>query len=115
VLVKSPSLAFGSLACGSDGRSVVVQSAPAGGTNMTNVRPRWALWRVGFDGSRTRLTTPPRGSSDDSPELVGSTVYFVRSGRLYAARSHTLVGPLLRLPPADAYYGHRTWPYTLTP
>lgn len=115
VLLKSASLAFGSLACGADGRSIVVQSAPATGVNMTSIHPGWSLWRVGFDGSRARLTTPPQGVSDESPRLVGSTIYFVRSGRLYASRGRKLVGPLLRLPSTDGYYGHRTWPYTLTP
>ena len=115
VLLKSSHLAFGSLACGADGRSVVVQSAPAGGVDMARVRPGWSLWRVGFDGSRTRLTTPPRGGSDESPHVAGSIVYFVRAGRLFALRDRALVGPLLRLPPTDAYYGHRTWPYTVTP
>jgi hypothetical protein len=115
VLLKSPHLAFGSLACGADGRSVVVQSAAAGGVNMARVRPGWSLWRVGFDGSRAQLTSPPRGGSDESPQLVGSTIYFVRSGRLYASRGRALLGPLLQLPPTDGYYGHRAWPYTLTP
>lgn len=113
VLVKDPHSAFGSLACGVDGRSVVVESSPAGGLNM-NVHAHWSIWRIGFDGTRTRLTKPPPGASDESPQVLGSTVYFVRARSLYALRAGKLVGPLLQLPAQDAYYGHREWPYTVT-
>jgi len=113
VLAKDPHTAFGALACGTDGRSIVVESSPASGPNM-NVHAHWSIWRIGLDGSRTRLTTPPAGASDESPHVLGTTVYFVRSGSLYALRGRALVGPLLRLPPVDAYYGHTAWPYTVT-
>jgi hypothetical protein len=106
VIVKDAHVAFGSLAC--DGNGVVVQSAPAGGVN-DNVHARWSIWRVGFDGSRTRLTSPPRGASDESPQVAGSTVYFVRRGWLYALH----VGRLLKLPPTTGYYGHTAWPYSV--
>jgi hypothetical protein len=109
VLVKDPHVAFGALAC-ADGKSVVVQSAPASGLNM-NVHARWSIWRVGLDGSRSRLTTPPRGASDESPRVAASVVYFVRRGWLYALH----VGRLLRLPPVTTgYYGHTAWPYQVT-
>jgi hypothetical protein len=58
VVARDSHVAFGSLAC--DGNGVVVQSAPASGVN-DNVHARWSIWRVGLDGSRTRLTTPPLG------------------------------------------------------
>jgi len=107
VLVKDSRLAFGSLACGGGG--VVVQSAPASGVNDT-VHPHWSLWRVSLDGRRTRLTTPPPGLSDASPQVAGSVVYFVRGGWLYALH----VGRLMKLPPTEGYYGHTAWPYTVT-
>jgi hypothetical protein len=107
VLVKDSHVAFGSLAC--DGDRVIVQSAPASGVN-DNVHPRWSIWRVGLNGSRTRLTTPPRGVSDESPQVAGSIVYFVRGGWLTALH----VGRLLQLPPTEGYYGHTAWPYTVT-
>jgi hypothetical protein len=106
VLVKDPHTAFGSLACEGDG--VVVQSSPAGGVN-DNVRAHWSIWRVGLDGTRTRLTTPPPGTSDESPKAAGSIVYFVRRGWLYALH----VGRLLKLPPTTGYYGHTAWPYAV--
>jgi hypothetical protein len=108
VIVKDPHVAFGSLDC--DRNGVVVQSAPASGVN-DNVHAHWSIWRVGFDGSRTRLTTPPRGASDESPKVAGSVVYFVRGGWLYALH----VGRLMQLPPTTTgYYGHTAWPYTVT-
>jgi len=108
VLVKDPHVAFGSLAC--DGNGVVVQSAPASGVN-DNVHAHWSIWRVAADGSRTRLTTPPPGASDESPQVAGSVVYFVRGGWLYALH----VGLLLQLlPTTTGYYGHTAWPYTVT-
>lgn len=110
VIVKSGHLAFGSLACSADDRSIVVQSAPASGVN-DNVHAHWSIWRVGLDGSRTRLTTPPAGVSDESPEVVGSHVYFVRGGWLHALG----VGRLLELPATVGYYGHTAWPYSVTP
>ena len=108
VLLRDPHVAFGSLAC--DGGGVVVQSAPASGVNDI-VHAHWSIWSIRFDGSRTRLTTPPRGVSDQSPQVAGSVVYFVRKGWLYALRA----GRLLKLPPATIdYYGHTAWPYTVT-
>jgi hypothetical protein len=106
VLVKDPEVAFGSLAC--DHSGIVVQSAPASGVN-DNVHAHWSIWRVGLDGSRTRLTTPASGASDESPQVAASIVYFVRGGWLNALH----VGRLLKLPPTDGYYGHRAWPYSV--
>jgi hypothetical protein len=109
VIVKDARLAFGSLACAADGRSVVVQSAPASGVN-DNVHAHWSIWRVGLDGVRTRLTTPPAGVSDESPQVAGPVVYFVRGGWLCALHR----GRVLKLPPTDGYYGHTEWPYRVT-
>lgn len=106
VVFKDPRVAFGSLAC--DGNGIVVQSAPASGVNDT-VHAHWSIWRVGLDGSRTRLTRPD-AASDESPRVAGSVVYFVRRGWLYALHH----GRLLKLPPTDGYYGHTAWPYTVT-
>lgn len=105
VVFKDSGVAFGSLAC--DGKGVVVQSAPASGVNDT-VHAHWSIWRVGLDGSRTRLTRPD-GSSDESPQVAGSAVYFVRDGWLYGLHH----GRLLKLPPTSSYYGHTAWPYTV--
>jgi hypothetical protein len=105
LLVRDPRRSFGSLAC--DGKSVVVQSAP---NSATTVNPRWALWRVGLDGTHSVLDTPPHDESDDSPRVS-------RSGRIVFVRSHdnhgTLwalgVGPLADVGLDDGYYGHRPW------
>jgi len=107
VVFKDSRVAFGSLAC--DGNGVVVQSAPASGVN-DNVHAHWSIWRVGLDGSRTRLTRAG-GLSDESPHVAGSVVYFVRRGWLSALH----VGRLLKLPPTTTgYYGHTDWPYLVT-
>jgi hypothetical protein len=118
-LVSAPSRAFGSLAC--DGNGVIVQSQAAGGVN-DDEQAFWSLWRVGTDGSMTRLTKPPRGDSDDSPHTSpdGRIVYFVRSrrdvGALYALRGGRVVGPLLQLgADRSEYFGHREWPYGVVP
>ena len=106
VIFKDPRVAFGSLAC--DGNGIVVQSAPASGVNDT-VHAHWSIWRVGLDGSRTRLTRPG-GASDESPHVAGSVIYFVRDGWLNALHH----GRLLKLPAQPTYYGHTEWPYRVT-
>jgi WD40-like Beta Propeller Repeat len=112
--------AWGSLVCAPGGHSVVVQSQRATDPNdMTLDRSHWALWRVGLDGSRRRLTSPPPGWSDDSPRFAGRTLFFVRSrrgfGRIYALRGGRLLGPFATLRTDTAYYGHRAWPYGVRP
>lgn len=107
-IVIAPKFAFGSLAC--KGNGIVVQATRDGMTTS----PRWSLWGLGLEGGMGVVDTPPRGKSDESPHVLGSTVYFVRGGWLYAIRRQKLVGPLLRLPATDGYYGHTTWPYTVT-
>jgi hypothetical protein len=114
-LVRGPSRAWGSVACAPDG-SVVIQSAPARGTNMTSVYVRWSLWRIS-NGKLRRLTSPPQGYSDDSPRFSrDGTLFFVRShrdvGRVYALRGGKLLGPFASLRNAG-FYGHHDWPYSL--
>ncbi|HZR93300.1 MAG TPA: hypothetical protein VFA44_12945 [Gaiellaceae bacterium] len=113
-------LAWGSVVCASDGRSVVVQAQPpTDPLNLTFNRANWALWRVGFDGTSRKLTSPPHGYSDDSPLVVGRTIFFVRShrgaGLVYALRDGRVLGPFARLGPDSGFYGHHTWPYSVTP
>jgi WD40-like Beta Propeller Repeat len=110
--------AFGSVECAPDGNSVVVQEAPQS-TDGSFADAPWSLWRVGLDGTSTRLTSPPRGYADESPHFSPdqSTLYFVRArrgdGRLYALRGGRVVGPLLTFGHQDGYYGHTAWPYTV--
>jgi hypothetical protein len=119
-LVREPGRAFGSVVCAPDGNSVVVQEEPKGGTNDSSVASHWQLWRIGLDGKSTRLTSPPAGDSDDSPQFSADqkTLYFVRSrkdvGALYALRGGKVIGPLLQLGlDQNEYYGHRDWPYSV--
>lgn len=116
-VVPHPRMSFGSLVCdGAD--SVVVQAQPSS-TDANFFHTHWSLYRVRFDGSMTRLTRPPSGYADESPELAGGVLYFVRSthghGKLYALRNGKVVGPLLSLGYSLGYYGHQSWPYSVTP
>lgn len=114
-LVPNAGRAWGSLACAPDGRGVVVQTQPASDETRFG-HAHWALVRVGFDGSVRALTSPPPGSSDETPRFAGSTLFFVRStnlhGALYALRSGRVAGPFARLGFSFGYYGHHDWPYT---
>jgi Tol biopolymer transport system component len=113
-LVPGSGRAWGSLVCSADGRSVVVQSQPNRG-NPSFFAPRWSLWRVGLDGSTRRLTSPPRGTSDTSPQVSrdGRTVLFVRTrkagGQVYALRGGRTLGPVLSLGQDVGFYGHHDW------
>jgi hypothetical protein len=117
-LVSARGRAWGSIACAPDGRSVVVQSQRKS-VDANFFATRWALWRVGLDGTRTRLTSPPAGSADESPRFSPDrrTLYFVRSkggrGSLYALRGGRVIGPLLPLGYQLGFYGHRDWPYAV--
>ena len=104
--------AWSALAC--DGGAVIVQSQPSAefkGFFSTS----WSLWRIGLDGTRTRLTRPRAGYVDESPRVSrdGRTVMFVRSrkghGRLYVLRDGRVLGPLLPLGYSGGYYGRQTW------
>ncbi|MBV8064363.1 MAG: hypothetical protein JOY73_02430 [Actinobacteria bacterium] len=106
ILVKNARIAFGSLTCVPDG--VVVQSTAASPKAFRS--PHWALWHVDWNGNLRRLTTPPAGVSDESPQYAGGVLYFVRGGWLYARN----VGRLLKLPATQSYFGHTEWPYRIT-
>jgi hypothetical protein len=112
-LVRGVRHAWGSVACAPDGRSVVAQA------QEPSVFAQWSLWRVGFDHSVRRLTSPPTGYSDDSPRFGpdGRTLFFVRSrrdtGRVYALRDGKLLGPFATVGPDTGYYGHHDWPYSV--
>jgi hypothetical protein len=115
-LVTDSSRAWGSLACTPDDRAVVVQSQPAS-ADANFFHTRWSLWRIGFDGARRRLTSPPPGYADESPRFSGKTLFFVRSrrgvGRVYALRDGKLLGPFASLGSDIGYYGHHAWPYSV--
>jgi len=117
-LVRAPERSFGSVVCAPDQKSVVVQSQRSG-TDSYFFRTRWALWRVGLDGSMARLTTPPANHADESPRFSpdGKILYFVRSqhgrGELYALAGGRVTGPLLSLGYSLGYYGHQAWPYSV--
>ena len=111
-LLHAPQRAWGSIQCAPDGRALVAQSAPAS-NDPRFFATRWALWRVGLDGSLRRLTSPPRGVADDSPRWSrdGRSILFVRSrlgsGRLYAWRDGRVLGPFAWIGYRHGYYGHR--------
>lgn len=113
-LAPTPGRAWGSMACAPDQRSVVVQSQPASNDPRFFATP-WQLWRIGLDGSRRQLTSPPAHYADESPWFSrdGRTIVFVRSrhgrGEVYALRGRTLTGPLLSLGYQLGFYGHQSW------
>jgi WD40-like Beta Propeller Repeat len=113
-LVATPNRSWGSLACAPAGRSLVAQSQLSSG-NASFFATRWALWRVGLNGSTRRLTSPPAGFADESPRFSrdGKVALFVRmhkgNGYLYALRGTRATGPLLFLGNSIGYYGHHDW------
>jgi len=113
-LESAPVRAWGALTCAPDGHSLVVQSQAAS-VDANFFHTHWSLWRIGLDGTRNRLTTPPSGYADESPQFSrdGKTILFVRSrngiGSLYALRDGTLLGPLLSLGYQLGYFGHEDW------
>jgi hypothetical protein len=106
-IVLAHGFAFGSLAC--QGNGIVVQAT----RDALTMQPHWSLWGFGLEGGMDVVDSPPQGTSDESPHALGSTIYFVRSGWLYAIRARNVIGPLLRLPATDGYYGHTAWPYSV--
>lgn len=101
-LLRTPTRAWGSMACAPDGRSLVAQSQPTS-NNYNFFATKWELWRVGMNGSQRRLTSPPPRSADESPRFSrsGRSIFFVRSrhgvGSLFTLQGRRLSGPLLRL------------------
>ena len=118
-LVQAPGRAWGAVSCAPDQRSVVAQSQPQS-EDANFFATRWELWRVGLDGSKAQLTSPPAHYADESPRFSrdGTTIMFVRSrhgvGRLYALRSGKLEGPLISLGYSLGYYGHQDWWQSMT-
>jgi hypothetical protein len=113
-LLEMPKRAWGSVACALDGRSLVAQSQPTS-EDYNFSATRWELWRVGMNGSRRRLTSPPPHFADESPRFSrdGRSIFFVRSrrgvGSLFALRGERLSGPLFQIGYSLGYYGHRSW------
>jgi hypothetical protein len=113
-LLETPKRAWGSLACAPNSRSLVAQSQPRS-EDYNFSATKWELWRVGMNGSRRRLTSPPPHSADESPRFSrdGRSIFFVRSrrglGSLFTLRGERLSGPLLRIGYSFGYYGHRCW------
>jgi hypothetical protein len=114
-VVADPRMSFGSLVC--DGDGIVVQGQPSS-TDANFFHTHWSLYRVGLDGSMSRLTSPPARYADESPKVARGVVYFVRSthgnGKLYALQNGKVIGPLLSLGYSLGYYGHQAWPYSVT-
>jgi hypothetical protein len=115
-LWADPARAFGSVACAPGGRSVAVLSQRAS-DDANFFHTRWQLWRIGLDGSRTLLDTPPSGRADESPRWgPRGALFFVRErrgvGRLMVRlRSGRIYGPVVSLGYSLGYYGHHDWPY----
>jgi hypothetical protein len=106
--------AWGAVACAPSDDAVVVQSQRES-NDATFTKGRWALWRIGFDGTERKLTAPPRHSADESPRFAGTTLFFVRTtnahGTLYALHEGRIAGPFAELGFNLGYYGHHDWPY----
>lgn len=115
-LVADGDRAWGALVCVPGSRAVVVQ-VQRESEDANFFHAKWALWRIGFDGSERRLTRPPAGSADESPSYSRGTLFFVRTTRLrgvlYALRGARLAGPFVQLGFDSGYYGHHAWPYAV--
>jgi hypothetical protein len=113
-LIKTPRRAWGSVACAPGGRALVAQSQPSS-EDYNFFATKWELWRVGMNGSQTRVTSPAPGFADESPRFSpdGRSIFFVRSrrglGSLFTLQGERLSGPLLRIGYNLGYYGHRSW------
>jgi dipeptidyl aminopeptidase/acylaminoacyl peptidase len=119
-LWRAPGRAVGSVACAPDGRSVAVLSQPAGGAADSGQQSRWQLWRVGLNGSRRLLDSPPKGWADESPRWSrdGRSILFVREqknrGTLMLWRAGRITGPIADIGFDLGYYGHHDWWQQLT-
>jgi hypothetical protein len=106
--------AFGSVACAPDGRSVAVLSQPQSNDARFSAT-RWQLWRIGLNGTRTLLDSPPAGWADESPRWSpdGRALLFVRErrlrGRLMLLRGGRVIGPIVSLGYSLGFYGHHDW------
>ena len=115
VVWRSPSRAFGSVACAPDGKSVAVLSQPAR-VDFNFFDTRWQLWQVWLDGTHRLLDRPPAGFADESPVWSpdGRSLLFVRErrgrGTLMLLYGRSLFGPLASLGYSLGYYGHHRWP-----
>jgi len=113
-LTRAPARAWGSLACAPDRRKVVVLSQRVS-HDYNFAHTHWSLWLLGLDGSQRRLTTPPMGSTDESPRWSrdGRTILFDRTrklrGSLMLRRGGRVVGPIAPLGRELGYYGHHDW------
>lgn len=117
-LTHGATRSWSATACAPDGKSLIAESQPSAAPN-DNLKPRWSLWRVSFDGTTTRLTRPPRGLSDESPSVSrdGRSILFVRErngeGTLLALRDGR-VHALFPLPQRLEYYGYTDWWQSMT-
>lgn len=106
--------AFGSVTCAPDGEYVAVLSQPAA-EDYHFFHTRWQLWRVGFDGTRRLLDSPPEGWADESPRWARDerALLFVRErkghGELTLWLSGRVTGPIVQFGYKLGYYGHHDW------
>ncbi|MGH7897790.1 MAG: hypothetical protein ACREQQ_07550, partial [Candidatus Binatia bacterium] len=111
--------------CSPDGRWAVASA----GRNWIERRfglERRSIWRLSLDGHvRGRLTSPPRGATDELPRFAGDdrSILFVRTrflrssgptelaarGQLFLWRDGRVEGPLADLGTTDNYYGRYGW------
>jgi WD40-like Beta Propeller Repeat len=107
-------LSFASPACTTDGTAVAVLVQPSS-VDARFFDTRWRLWRVGLDGSRRLLDTPPPGWADEAPQWSGDgrSLLFVRErngyGRIMLLQDGTVYGPIASLGYNLGFYGHHDW------
>jgi hypothetical protein len=113
-LWNDPVRTFASPACEPDGTAVAVLSQRTS-TNARFFTTRWQLWRVGLDGVRQLIDTPPAGWADEQPvwSSKDGSLAFVRErngyGRLMVYRRGKVFGPIAQLGYQLGYYGHHDW------
>jgi WD40-like Beta Propeller Repeat len=116
ILRAGTTTSWNTIACRPGGRAFAVAAGPAGPDSPFG-REHRSLWLVS-GGTPRRLTRPPAGTSDESPQWSsdGRWVAFVRTsarrvGTLYAydLRTRRLIGPLASLGKTTNYYGTYGW------
>jgi hypothetical protein len=113
-LVHDPAVAWASPACVPGGARFAVLTQEAS-HDPRFVHAHWSLWSFGLDGSRRRLSSPPRGQADESPRWIArNALLFVRRthdmhGLLMLWRGGRIVGPFVDLGRDIGYYGHHDW------